>query len=334
MQMAGKTTRCGSERTYFWPSAIRLPQEARGGWTPTPMYARVASARIAPGDAQRDRDDDRADPVGQQVPGHDPGVRHADGPGRLDELGLLERQQLAADEPRDGHPRGQADGHEDEEQAVERLAEDGLAEGDRQQDDEQQVGEGVDHVGEAHQEVVQASTEPAGERSDRHADREDHDLDDEGDGHADPGTVEQPAEEVAAQLIRAQDVVGRERRQRPVVGEDRLEVLDLVGPGRDDRAEDPGQKEQRDEDQAEDGQPVLEQPAERIAPQAGTLPGPNDEAPLTAVLVAISRAPSCTGSGGRCRRTARRRRRSGTRRRTHTASSSPSAGCSRGCRSR
>ena len=37
MQIAGKTTRCGSERMYFWPSAMRLPHDARGDWTPTPM---------------------------------------------------------------------------------------------------------------------------------------------------------------------------------------------------------------------------------------------------------------------------------------------------------
>ena len=37
MQMAGKSTRCGDERITFWPSATRLPQDARGAWTPTPM---------------------------------------------------------------------------------------------------------------------------------------------------------------------------------------------------------------------------------------------------------------------------------------------------------
>ena len=37
------------ERMNFWPSATRLPHDARGGCTPMPMYASVASARIAAG---------------------------------------------------------------------------------------------------------------------------------------------------------------------------------------------------------------------------------------------------------------------------------------------
>ncbi len=105
--------------------------------------------------------------------------RDADRLGGLDELGLLERQHLAAGQPGDRHPADEADRHEHEEQAVERLAEGRLAEGDRQQDDEQQVGEGVDDVGEAHQEVVGPAAEPAGDGADRHADHDDDGLDDE-----------------------------------------------------------------------------------------------------------------------------------------------------------
>ena len=148
--------------------------------------------------------------------------RDADRLGGLDELGLLEGQHLAAGEPGDGHPADEADGDEHEEQAVERLPEDGLAERDRQQDDEQDVREGVDDVGDAHQEVVRAATEPARERADRHADEDDDGLDDEGDRDADPGPVEEPAQQVTTELVRAEDVVRRERRQRAVaVGEDR-----------------------------------------------------------------------------------------------------------------
>ena len=55
-------------------------------------------------DAQGDRDDHRAHAVGQQVPGDDPPIRDADRLGGLDELRFLERQQLAADQPGDGHP--------------------------------------------------------------------------------------------------------------------------------------------------------------------------------------------------------------------------------------
>ena len=76
--------------------------------------------------------------------------------------------------------------------------------------------------------------------------QDDDDLDDERDGDADPGPVEQAAEQVTPELVGAEDVVRRQRRQRPVaVGEDRREVLDLVGPRRDERAEDAAEQEQR-----------------------------------------------------------------------------------------
>src|SRR6185312_12752889 len=49
-------------------------------------------------DAEGDGDDDRPDRVRQQVPRHDVPVGDADGPGRLDELRLLEREELPANE--------------------------------------------------------------------------------------------------------------------------------------------------------------------------------------------------------------------------------------------
>ena len=78
------------------------------------------------------------------------------------------------------------------------------------------------------------------ERTDRDADDEDDDLDHEGHGDADPGTVEEPTQEVTAQLVRAQDVVRRERREwPPAVREDGRRGPGLwYGHGREERSED------------------------------------------------------------------------------------------------
>ena len=223
MQMAGKSTRCGEDTDHLL--AVGHEAAPRGARR-LDADADVGEGRLGEdrgGDAERDRDDDRAHAVGKQVARDDLAVRDADRLRGLDELGLLERQHLPADEPADGDPAGQADGHEDEQQAVHRLAEGGLAEDDRQQDDEEQVREGVDDVGEPHQEVVRAAAEPAGGRAERHADGQDDDLDDDRHGHADARPVEEPAEQVAPDLVGAQDVPRAERRQRlAAVRDDRL----------------------------------------------------------------------------------------------------------------
>jgi hypothetical protein len=69
-------------------------------------------------------------------------------------------------------------------------------------------------------------------------------------------------------LIRAQQVIRREGRQRaPAVGEDRLQVLDLVGPWGEKRPEDPGEQEARDEEEADDRELVPEQAACGLTPR-------------------------------------------------------------------
>ncbi len=79
-------------------------------------------------------------------------------------------------------------------QAVELLPQPCVAEGDRHQDDQQQVREGIHDVREAHQDVVDATAEPAGNGADRHADDEHYDLDHQRDGQADLGSIKQSAQ--------------------------------------------------------------------------------------------------------------------------------------------
>ena len=80
MKIAGKSTRCGSERMNFWPSAIEAaPRRAR--WLDAD--ADVGERRLGEDrdrDAERHRDDDRTHPVGQQVSRHDLPIRRRRSP--------------------------------------------------------------------------------------------------------------------------------------------------------------------------------------------------------------------------------------------------------------
>jgi len=144
-----------------------------------------------------------------------------------------------------------------------------------EQDDEEQVGERVDDVHDAHQERVPSAAEPAGDRPHRDADEEYHDLDHEGNGHTDLGPVEQEAQVVATEPVRAEEVARvlerRERLER--IRHDGGRVLDVVRPGRDQRAEDRRQQQEDRQNEPEHRQPVAAQPAERVAPDALAPPG-------------------------------------------------------------
>ena len=191
------------ERTHFCPSAVSLPQDARGGWTPMPMKARVASARMAPGMPRVTATMMGPIPFGSRC--------------RVTMLRSLTPMARAASTnsvslsasscPRTRRataPSDDADGYEDEQHPVHGLPDERLAQGHVEQDDEQQVREGVHHVGEAHQQGVGAATEPGRRGADRQADQEHHALDHEGHRHADLRSVQQPAEQVTTEVIGAQ----------------------------------------------------------------------------------------------------------------------------------
>ena len=56
-----------------------------------------------------------------------------------------------------------------------------------------------------------------GQRADRHANAQDHDLDDDRHGHADPRAIQEPAEQVTADLVGAEHVAAVHGRERPTV---------------------------------------------------------------------------------------------------------------------
>ena len=92
-------------------------------------------------DAADEVDADDRDEVREDLEGHDAPARLAQHLGRLDEVALPERQRLRARDARAPGPRGEAEDDGDDERA--RLADEG-----REHQQQRQVGDDEDHVGE------------------------------------------------------------------------------------------------------------------------------------------------------------------------------------------
>ncbi|HEY3230727.1 MAG TPA: hypothetical protein VGJ87_16000 [Roseiflexaceae bacterium] len=80
---------------------------------------------------------------------------------RQDEVLLLEAEHLPANEPRHRRPIDDPD--------RDRHEQDVLPEHRQDDDHEQQIREGVDHVGDAHQGVIEGRRSRAGDQAHRHA---------------------------------------------------------------------------------------------------------------------------------------------------------------------
>ena len=72
-------------------------------------------------------------------------------------------------------------------------------------------------VREAHQEVVDTAAVVAGDRADRRADGGREERDEDGDPQRGADPVDDPAQVVAAELVRAEQVVLERRRVEPVI---------------------------------------------------------------------------------------------------------------------
>ena len=107
---------------------------------------------------------------------HDPSGPGTDGSRGLDELTVLYRQDLPADEPGDSDPVHDRDPDEDHKESVVGIAEWGAAKGRHDDDHEEQVRERVDDVGNTHENVVDDAADVSGEHPDAEPDRE-HDRD-------------------------------------------------------------------------------------------------------------------------------------------------------------
>ena len=116
------------------------------------------------GDAERGAHDDRGHHVGQDVAEDDQRIGVADHAGGGDVVGLLDGEDLAA------HDAGVlGDGHETD--GDDRLV-DATAERRHERDRQENRGDGEHHVHEAHDDRVDHAALVAGDRAQRHADRE------------------------------------------------------------------------------------------------------------------------------------------------------------------
>src|SRR5512143_2120687 len=168
-------------------------------------------------DPQREIDDHGGDGPGKDVARDDGAVVGADAPRRLDVREVLERERVPADEPREGRDAEDGDGDDH----VRHAATEDRDDADREQD----PGEREQHVADAHDDPVGPALVEAGDQSEHGADERPVGDRDEAGGERDPRTHQDPAEDVAAERIDAEEVLPRRRRVEPVVVEIRLGVV-------------------------------------------------------------------------------------------------------------
>ena len=136
---------------------------------------------------------------GQDVAEHDGQVAHADGPGALGELLVLERQDVRADDPRQLHPAQHAD-HHDEGPGI-------GAEQDGEHDHEEHDRDAEQGVGHAHDQGVEPAAVVASDGAEPGPDGDGDDRGQDTDREGDAGRVHQAGEEIAADLVGAEGML-------------------------------------------------------------------------------------------------------------------------------
>ena len=120
------------------------------------------------------------------------------------ELPLADGQHVGAHDPRELHPPGGTHHEDDVEQA--RPQREDHAHG------EQDVGDGQEHVHDPHDEGVGPAAEEAGEEAERHTDERGQRHRGEADPERDAATVEDAAQDVAAEMIGAERMLAQPAR--------------------------------------------------------------------------------------------------------------------------
>jgi hypothetical protein len=139
---------------------------------------------------------DRGQRVGQQVAAEDLERRQPQPARREHERPLLERQQLGAEQPADGHPAGGAEDPDDRPAA-----------GPEQRDHrhhQEHPGHGDHGVDGAHQHPVGQRAADPRRRSHHHADRQRQQGRQQADGERDPRPVDQPRPQIASEAVGAE----------------------------------------------------------------------------------------------------------------------------------
>ena len=82
----------------------------------------------------------------------------------------------------------------------------------RERNNEQRIGKGVDDIGKAHQQIVDAPAGEAGDQPERDADQQDHDLRDKAHDQRHARAVDQLREDIAPDRVGAKQVLAASRR--------------------------------------------------------------------------------------------------------------------------
>ncbi len=185
----------------------------------------------------------------------DASLRDARRAGGLDEFALFQGQGLAAHNAGHGQPGHRAQGDEHQDQVS--------SEHGHQQDDEEHVGQRIEHIDDAHHQLVH----PPADKARRSApDHPDHQRDRGGD-HPDRQGYLQPHQQ-AREHVAPQGVGAKQMAVDHGFGPGVALVDGVVAEGQQQGADQGGDQQQADQDQAGHGRLVAQQSAARIVPQA------------------------------------------------------------------
>ena len=232
----------------------------------------------------------------------DPQRMHARRHGDLDKFLVLDRQGLAARDPRHVQPRDQAD--------AEKQHEDRAAEDHQHQDQHEHEGNGHQDIDGAHHDSVQtpaviARDRPI-ERADDHSDQRAHDPHHQ----RDAGALHCAGEEIAAVAVGAEVVAGLEGRHALVgIAADQAEIDEVVFILREDAAKEREGCDANQQDHRHDCGLVAQKARSGIGPERAAL----DLGQLHRIAHAFDggsvgkhRGPLSNGFSGRSMRKARR----------------------------
>ena len=268
-----------------------------GGCNAEAEEAQVALGEDGGRDLQGGGDDQGTHAVGQQVLFDDAAAGCAQCAGSGDILALFQRQDLGADDTRHADPIQQREDDEDGHHiGAEGLhpAEAGLGrqrfqrflDGHSQQDNEQDVGDGVENIGNAHHDVIDPAARKCGDSAVGRTDEQDQHRGQQADGQGDAGAHHDTHGKVTAHTVGAQNVGeyvlalvdelllrGRILKRSQVVA-----ALDLLLVAvRPEAGQNVGHEgDQQDDHQADHGDLVFLQAAHAVLPEVDTLTHDNE----------------------------------------------------------
>jgi hypothetical protein len=185
MAVPGKMAQCGAKSRLSLASKRMRPHVGISGGNPRPRKDRVDSGEDGRGHVEGAGDDDGAEGVGQDVSDDLAERSGAQTPRRLHELLLAQGEELRAHEPGHGHPAqppDEDDDHDEDARFGAQRFRQHVAEEIHDEEQERELGQGEEEIGDPHERVVHRAAGLAGDGADGGAHRDGHEHG--GDAHA------------------------------------------------------------------------------------------------------------------------------------------------------